>query len=191
MVFFECFFPKCIRYLCTVVGLKHRFKKNEQDKTKLVVMVNFHIFSVVHYAFVKLELQNSGKILDSSGRARLFSKITNAQYFVSMKSTSIGKETSVGIPSFRNRYVCYRVNLCISPGAETVGCVWMLNHETIVFPILPFDCFKLTLITWKILQVWSISKYEIFQIMKIFWQMWWNVDLLPDIEPMVETSIIG
>lgn len=110
-------------------------------------MLNIHIFSVVQYAFVKLALQNSGEILDSSERARLFSKLTNAQYFVSMKSTNIGKQTSVGIPSFRNRYMCYRVNLCTSPGAETVGSVYMLNHETVVFPILPFGCFKLTLMT--------------------------------------------
>lgn len=107
-------------------------------------MLNTHIFSVIQYAFVKLELQNSREIVDSSGRARLFSKLTNAQYFVSVKSTNIGRQTSVGIPSFRNRYVCYRVNLCTSPGAETMESVYMLNHETVIFPVLPFACFKLT-----------------------------------------------
>lgn len=33
--------------------------------------------------------------------------------------------------------------------------------------------------------------WKILQIMKIFWQIWWKVELLPEIEFMVETSIIG
>lgn len=65
-------------------------------------MLKIYIFSMVQCAFVKLEMQNSGVILDSSGRARLFFKLTNAQYCVYMKSTSKGKHISVGIPSFRN-----------------------------------------------------------------------------------------
>lgn len=48
-------------------------------------MSNIHIFGVVQYASVKLELQNPGEILDSNGRARLLSKLTDAQYFVSMR----------------------------------------------------------------------------------------------------------
>lgn len=95
-------------------------RKKEQDKAKLVVMLNIHIFNVAQYVFVKLDLQNSSEILDSSGRARLFSKLTDTQYFVSMRRKVQAQESrhQWGFHPSGTDYRCYRVNLCaISPAA--------------------------------------------------------------------------
>lgn len=42
--FFEFFFPKCIRHLCTVVGVKHKFKKERTRQNKASCNIKYPYF---------------------------------------------------------------------------------------------------------------------------------------------------